>query len=178
MGAMASQITSLAIVYSTVYQAQIKENIKTPHHWPLCGNSPVNSPHKWPVTRKMFPFDDVIMWVCGINDSFLWKDLKYLSGCVISVLRDDIKYHCIFFCFINGIQQNNANVCTDLCIYLQIRSLFLIFLFFFLMNCIVRSGVVITRSNIIWFLYTRHFQMHFYERKVSYFDSNFTEVCS
>ena len=27
------------------------------------GNSPVpvNSPHKWPVTRKIFPFDDVIM---------------------------------------------------------------------------------------------------------------------
>ena len=22
---------------------------------------PVNTPHKWPVTRKMFPFDDVIM---------------------------------------------------------------------------------------------------------------------
>ena len=22
----------------------------------------VNSSHKWPVTRKMFPFDDVIMW--------------------------------------------------------------------------------------------------------------------
>ena len=29
----------------------------------LCGihRGPVNSPHKWPVTRKMFPFDDVIM---------------------------------------------------------------------------------------------------------------------
>ena len=26
---------------------------------------PVNSPHKWPVTRKMFPFDDVIMWCLG-----------------------------------------------------------------------------------------------------------------
>ena len=26
------------------------------HRWP------VNSPHKGPVTRKMFPFDDVIMW--------------------------------------------------------------------------------------------------------------------
>ena len=28
---------------------------------------PVNSPHKWPVTRKMFPFDDVIMTIicCG-----------------------------------------------------------------------------------------------------------------
>ena len=34
MGAIASQITSLTIVYSTV---QIKENIKAPRHWPLCG---------------------------------------------------------------------------------------------------------------------------------------------
>ena len=26
----------------------------------LCvGNSPVNSPHKWPITRKMFPFDEL-----------------------------------------------------------------------------------------------------------------------
>ena len=25
--------------------------------------SPVNSPHKWPVTRKMFPFDDVIIMI-------------------------------------------------------------------------------------------------------------------
>ena len=35
----------------------------------LCvGNSsePVNSPHKGPVTRKMFPFDDVIM-LCAIS---------------------------------------------------------------------------------------------------------------
>ena len=27
--------------------------------------SPVNSPHKGPVTRKMFPFDDVIMFIHG-----------------------------------------------------------------------------------------------------------------
>ena len=26
-------------------------------HW-----GPLNSPHKWPVTRKMFPLDDVIIW--------------------------------------------------------------------------------------------------------------------
>ena len=39
-------------------QAQIKENINAPRHWPLCGESP----HERPVTRKMFPFDDVIMW--------------------------------------------------------------------------------------------------------------------
>ena len=38
MGAIASQITSLTIVYSIVYsyQTQIKENIKAPRHWPLC----------------------------------------------------------------------------------------------------------------------------------------------
>ena len=38
-------------------QAQIKENIKAPRHWPLGGESTGN---KGPVTRKMFPFDDVI----------------------------------------------------------------------------------------------------------------------
>ena len=42
---------------------------------------PVNSPHKWPVTRKIFPFDDVIMYfelssrdsytVLNFNDSLL-----------------------------------------------------------------------------------------------------------
>ena len=32
---------------------------------------PVNSPHKWPVTRKMFPFDDVIMlyWLWRMDGS-------------------------------------------------------------------------------------------------------------
>ena len=36
MGAMASQITSLTIVYRPFIQAQTKENIKAPRHWPLC----------------------------------------------------------------------------------------------------------------------------------------------
>ena len=35
----------------------MKENIKAPHHWPLCGEFAGNGP----VTRKMLPFDDVIM---------------------------------------------------------------------------------------------------------------------
>ena len=37
MGAIASQITSLTIVCSTVYSDADKKNIKTPRHWPLCG---------------------------------------------------------------------------------------------------------------------------------------------
>ena len=36
------------------------------------GNSPaVNSPHKWPVTRKMLPFDDVIMSSACV--SWVWR---------------------------------------------------------------------------------------------------------
>ena len=47
-------------------QAQIKENIKAPRHWPLWGNSLV-TPHKGPVTRKVFPFDDVIMTYLDVD---------------------------------------------------------------------------------------------------------------
>ena len=36
MGSMASQITSLTIVYSTIIRAQIKENNTAVRHWPLC----------------------------------------------------------------------------------------------------------------------------------------------
>ena len=38
---MAYQITSLTIVYSTVYSGADQRNVKDPRHWPLCGNSPV-----------------------------------------------------------------------------------------------------------------------------------------
>ena len=62
---MVSQITSLTVVYSIVYSGA-GQGIPTPklRVTGLCaGNSPgaVNSPHKGPVTRKMFPFDDVIV---------------------------------------------------------------------------------------------------------------------
>ena len=65
MSAMVSQITSLTIVYSTVYSGADQRMhqssaslafVRGIHRWP------VNSPHKGPVTRKMFPFVDVIMW--------------------------------------------------------------------------------------------------------------------
>ena len=64
MGVIASQITSCTVVYSTAYSK--RRSKKTPnsasptfvkgiHRWMM------NSPHRWPVTRKMFPFGDVIM---------------------------------------------------------------------------------------------------------------------
>ena len=64
MGTIASQITSLTIVYSTVYsgadQSKHQSSASLAFVWGI-HRGPVNSPHKWPVTRKMFPFDDVIM---------------------------------------------------------------------------------------------------------------------
>ena len=61
---LTSKITSLTIVYSTVYSGADQRKHQSSaslafvlgiHRWL------VNSPHKGPVTRKMFPFDDVIM---------------------------------------------------------------------------------------------------------------------
>ena len=65
MSTMASQITSLTIVYSSVYSGADQRK-----HQSLASlafvrgirRSPMNSPHKGPVTRKMFPFDDVIIF--------------------------------------------------------------------------------------------------------------------
>ena len=64
MSAMASQITSIRIVYPTVYSGA--DQRKHPSSASLAfvegiHRSPVNSTHKRPITRKMFPFDDVIM---------------------------------------------------------------------------------------------------------------------
>ena len=66
---MASQITSLTIVYSTVYSDADQRKHQSSASLAFVRGihrGPVNSPHKWPVTRKMFPFDDVIMQ-CNIR---------------------------------------------------------------------------------------------------------------
>ena len=61
---MTSQITSLTIGYSTFYSGADQRKYQSSaslafvleiHRWPM------NSTHKGPVTRKMFPFDDIIM---------------------------------------------------------------------------------------------------------------------
>ena len=64
MSAMASQTTSLTIVYSTVYSGADQRKHQSSASLVFVRGihrGPVNFPHKWPVTRKMFPFDDVIM---------------------------------------------------------------------------------------------------------------------
>ena len=68
MSATASLITGVSIVYSTICSCADQRKhqssaslafVRGIHRWP------VNSHHKGPVTRKMLPFDDVIM--------FKWK---------------------------------------------------------------------------------------------------------
>ena len=79
MGSVASQITSLTIVFSAIYPGADQRKHQSSaslafvwgiHPWP------VNSPHKWPVTRKIFPFDDVIM----LLKSFLGFLLSAISA--------------------------------------------------------------------------------------------------
>ena len=57
MGAIASQITSLTIVFSTIYLDTDQRKHQSSASLAFVRGihrRPVNSPHKWPVTRKMF----------------------------------------------------------------------------------------------------------------------------
>ena len=114
---MVSQITSLTIVYSSVYtdadqrkhqssaslafvrglfQNNHDDLIKWKHfprYWRFVRGihrSPVNSPHKPPVTRKMFPFDEVIM--------IILKQSRYVSRGQYTICLIDI--YALLSCFI------------------------------------------------------------------------------
>ena len=80
MATMASQITSITIVHTTVYSGADQRKRQNSaslalvwgiHRWPA------NSPHKLPVTQKMFPFDDVFMWLP--NETFFCHIGQYLT---------------------------------------------------------------------------------------------------
>ena len=63
LSAMASQITSISIVYSTVCSGADERKQSSASLAFVSGiyRWPVISPHKGPVKRKMFPFDDVMI---------------------------------------------------------------------------------------------------------------------
>ena len=86
IGAIASQITSLTIVYSTVYsdadERKHQSSASLAFVWGIHGWR-VNTPHKLPITRKMFRFDDVIMQY----DVFIsgWEFLSLFRHSMISI---------------------------------------------------------------------------------------------
>ena len=56
------KLTASRLFAQPFVQSSLLAFVRGIHRWPM------GSPHKWPVTRKMFPFDDVIMsrrWVNG-----------------------------------------------------------------------------------------------------------------
>ena len=100
MGAIASQITSLTVVYSIVYSDVDQRKHQSSASLAFVRGihrGPVNSPHKWPVTRKMFPFDDVIMeyqsslllTVCGGKTTMMDHQFKWL------VMRKTLLCHAV-----------------------------------------------------------------------------------
>ena len=93
MDLIASQITSLTIVYSTIHsgadQSKHQSSASLAFVWEI-HRWPVNFPHKWPVTRKMFKFDDVIMknrykWLVGIGAAMYNQNPYWL----ISVMSEN-----------------------------------------------------------------------------------------
>ena len=97
-----------------LFKAQIKENTKAPRHWPFVRGihwSPVNSPRKGTVTRKMLPFDDVIMKLLTWKDQLvpnsltpLWNLTRSFRTWRVNILRarengrhfPDDNFKCVF----------------------------------------------------------------------------------
>ena len=116
MGTMASQITNLNITFSTVYPGTDQRKhqssasmafVRGIHWWP------VNSPHKGPVMRKMFAFDDVIMYEDNINHEitsthgieFLW----WTGSCLLEITEIA---HILFFLHKNKFYSSKNQIST------------------------------------------------------------------
>ena len=97
---MASQITSLTIVYSTVYsgpdQRKHQHDQSSAFLTFVLGihRRPVNSPHEWPVMRKMFPFYYVIMYWCLFQGSGQLTSYNWLIICLSKWhFKDSAEHH-------------------------------------------------------------------------------------
>ena len=94
MGMIASQITSLTIVYSIANSGADQRKHQSFASLAFVRGihrRQVNSPHKWPVTRKKFPSDDVIM--IEVHDVFSqtantrrWTSIRHRSGTFVADL--------------------------------------------------------------------------------------------
>ena len=78
IGAMASQITSITIAYSTVYSGADQRKHQSSASLAFVrgiNRGPVNAPHKWPVTRK--------------NDSTWWRHHEFITcyACISSICQ-------------------------------------------------------------------------------------------
>ena len=80
---MASLITSLTVVYSTIYSGADQRKHKSSASLAFVRGihrGPVNSPHKWPVTRKMFLMTSSCHTIIILNEirMYLGQTIEYL----------------------------------------------------------------------------------------------------
>ena len=84
------KILAYSMLIHKLVQADMKGNIKAPHHWPFVrriNRWPVDSPHKGPVMRNEFPCHDVIMYITlgsawyGVTDIKFRLKLSQLIRC-------------------------------------------------------------------------------------------------
>ena len=95
MGPIASQITSLTIVYSAVYSDADQRKHQSSASLAFVRGihrGPVNSPHKLPVTRKIFPYD----WL-----RTLLTKTQTDHFCMLKTFRF-IRYHRCLACLLYG----------------------------------------------------------------------------
>ena len=91
MGAIASQINSLTIVYSTVYSDADQSKHQSSASLAFVRGihrRPSNSPHKWPVTRKMCPFDDVIMLKLKSREIPFTRNICNNCGIIVKICTE------------------------------------------------------------------------------------------
>ena len=103
MTMLASQISSLPVVCSIVYSDVNQRKHQSSASLAFVREihrGPVNFLHKWPVTRKMFPFDDVIMRWTTCYTSCPTKLPKLLLFCrIFSNVISQIKIDALWFEF-------------------------------------------------------------------------------
>ena len=130
MGAVALRITSLTFVYSTLYSDADQRKHQSPASLAFVRGihrDPVNSSHKWPVTRRIIPFDDVIMEyrvngsVYGCHADNTSSEIKdFIKSCPeqyyqhheLTPVHDDVikwKYFPRYCPFVRGIYQSIVN---------------------------------------------------------------------
>ena len=166
MGAIASQITSLTIVYATVYSDADQRKHQSSASLAFVRGihrAPVNSPHKWPVTRKMFPFDDVIMKcfftvthilmlsgdICYDMGVHFWQCWQKVIWIGLNWILDDRLLHMLYLCIqkayiiIAHYDVSTASLCRLICQY-QISNVCQIH---FVKRGKSTRGVIISKQN-------------------------------
>ena len=107
---IASQITSLPVVCSIVYSGVNQRKHQSSASLAFVREihrGPVNFPHKWPVTRKMFTFDDVIMYTSKIHSGVITYPVTIVPNVTTKIAQHA---HARMFAIIVEKSPNSSNL--------------------------------------------------------------------